>query len=419
MPRRSHWLRGIVQSYWSLPAAIIAAFSLTAVAVVWFDEGSAVHLEFFAFGGGASAARSVLTTIAGSYVTVAGLTLSLTIVVLQIVAGQLTPRAVRGLLDERIAQVTAGSLFGIFAFCLVVLRAVRDRTPELPGSAAPLGVDLAVLLALAGLVLLLVFIHHVAESLQVSTICARIAGETLRAIDRAHPAPAPALDPSFDDLTSSWDRHGAPITVAASRGGFLQRVDLGAVGRRGDGAWLAIDVPAGRFVTAGTPLGRVWGGDPQQAATWVEDAVVIDQRRDLEGDPAFGIRQLADIALRAVSPGVNDPTTALTCVGWLRACLERLAVRDLAPASVDRLIVRWRGLAELTEEAFLEIGRHAAADPVVIAAVLEALEGVARTAAATPGRAGAVRALAREIAETALAQATFARERDLLRTLVS
>lgn len=346
-----------------------------------------------------------------------GLTLSLTIVVLQIVAGQLTPRAVRGLLDERLNQVTAGSLFGIFAFCLLVLRAVRDETPAHPEFAAPLGVDLAVLLALAGLVLLLVFIHHVAESLQVSTICARIAGETLRAIDRAYPAPAPAIDTSFDDLVRAWAGHGAPVAVPATRSGFVQRVDLTTLGRDGDGARVAIDVPVGRFVTAGTPLGRVWGGDAQHAATWVGDAVVIDRQRDLAADPAFGIRQLTDIALRAVSPGVNDPTTALTCIGWLRTCLERLAVRDLAPVSTGKPIVRWPGLGELVEEAFLEIARYAAADPVVIAAVLEALEGVARTAAPTLARVEAVRALAREVAEAALGRATFARERDQLRTL--
>ena len=300
-----------------MPVGVVALFALGGVVAVWIDATFAPSLTPLAFGGGAPAARSVLTTVAGSFVTVGGLSLSLTIVVVQLVAGQLTPRAVRGLLDDRTNQLTAGTLFGVFAYCLVVLRAVRDETPAGPEFAAPLGVDLAVALALAALVLLLVFIHHVAESLQVSTICARIASETSDAIDRVFPRAVTSLDDGFEATVAAWRTQAEPEAVTSVATGFVQRIDVSALDDLGQATRVAIDVTAGAFVTRDPPVAYAWatGAGARDAAAGVRRAVVVGPRREMIGDPAFGIRQLADIALRAVSPGVNDPTTARTAIG--------------------------------------------------------------------------------------------------------
>src|SRR5262249_39687612 len=139
------------------------------------------------FSGGAAEASTILSIIAGSLITVAGLTFSITIVVLQLLSSQYTPRSLRSFLQDRVTQVVAGGFFGIFAYSLIVLMTVRDPAPFDPGFLPTVSITVGINLGLLGLALLLIFIHHIGQIIQVSDIAARIAMQTMRAIDTSYP----------------------------------------------------------------------------------------------------------------------------------------------------------------------------------------------------------------------------------------
>jgi uncharacterized membrane protein len=384
---RSSW-QTLTAAFWFVPSAVTAAYVLLAFALIEVDKVSEIKLGF---DGDASAARGILSTIAGSLITVAGLSFSLTIVTLQLVSQQFTPRALRGLLADRVNQVVAGSFVGIFAYCLLVLRVIRTGNeardlPFVPG----LAVSAAIVLALFSLFLLLVFIHHMGRSIQVSTIAARIAGELDEAIDRLYPGP---FGEPADEATPPWETDGEPGRVTGEKSGFVQRLELGVLASGApEGTCVRIPVAPGDFVTQATVLLEVWPSTETEAIEpCLAQAVVIADERDIVQDTRFGIRQLVDIALRAVSPGINDPTTALTCVGYLQGALERLAARDF-PAQLRRgegtlVEARRPDFAEHVELAFVELGRYA--DARVAGSLLAALAAVAEAAR----RAGATERL--------------------------
>lgn len=397
--------RNLLDGFWLVPGAVALAVAVTGLVLVEIDDtGGEKGVGLFP--GDAEAARVVLSVVAGSLITVAGLAFSITIVTLQLVSSQFTPRALRSLLGDRTNQVVAGAFVGIFGYCLLVLRSVRvDFVPSL-------AVTGSIVLGLVGLALLLVFIHHVGQTIKVDHVCARVARETLEATDRLYPEPfgEPEPAPALPPLT------GPAGYLYVDRPGWVRAI---AVDRLTSSAKAAesveVLVAPGDFVTPARPVAAV--RPPAAATAQASDAFEISRERDLDQDVGFGIRQLVDIAVRALSPSVNDPTTAVTCVGYLGAVLEQLAGKG--PPEPDRrlggVLVRAARppFERLLGEAFHEIGRHGQDDPRVVCAVLEALERVGTVAAAAGARSRvlAVADVASEVAQPALARARTERER--------
>lgn len=185
---RARWL-DLVDGFWFVPAAVALAYVFLALGLIAIDRSGGDGGVDAAFGGDAEAARGILSTIAGSLITVAGLTFSLTIVVLTLVSSQFSTRVVRNLLADRVNQIVAGSFTGLFAFCLIVLRTVRDPQPPEPEFVPALSVSVSIVLALFSLALLLVFIHHMGTSIQAPQIAARVGRATLAAIEQLYPEP--------------------------------------------------------------------------------------------------------------------------------------------------------------------------------------------------------------------------------------
>ena len=180
----ARWLK-LLHTLWFVPSAIAVAYIALAQVLVKLDADERFS-NMWVFGGGAHAARTVLSVIAGSLITVAGLTFSLTMIVLQLTSSQFSPRVVRNYLGDRIAQVTIGSFVGIFAFCLLALRSVGDQSEQ---PAVPrLTVTVASGLALFALAMLIAFIHHIAQLVQASELSGRLGRETLEAIERLYPS---------------------------------------------------------------------------------------------------------------------------------------------------------------------------------------------------------------------------------------
>jgi uncharacterized membrane protein len=271
-------------------------------------------------------------------------------------------------------------------------------------------------------VLLVVFLHHVSLMVQVSHVAANIAHATLARTDVLYPEDydeGRASDRA-GELLKSW-RSDESGWLLAPRPGYVQRVDLDAISDALVGRVERIAVLAcpGDFVGVETPLMEIW---PARAA---EDGrnellrgISIASERDLNQDVAFGVRQLADTAIRAMSPGINDPATAVTCIAYLRAILTRLTER--APAAAMRsipdrkvaLIVRQRQFDEYLEAIF-QLNRYVGTDAWVIGELLQVLKACGQTAqrCGAPARMREVRLTAMTIADQAIDR--IENERDL------
>ena len=403
-----------------LPGAVAALVAASAPLLLAIDRtggGEGVGIGFHAE---PDAARTVLATIAGSLITVAGLTFSITIVSLQLVSQQFSPRALRGFLGDRLNQVVVGTFIGTFVYCVLVLRTVTEASDERETFVPALSISVAVVLAVASIALLLVFIHHMARTIQVSSIAAGIAEATLSSLD-------PLYADSFgvgseedpDDLVRAWGEQHARYVVHPRRAGYVQSValeDLPSLASTPDVRARVVHAP-GDFVTQATRLVEYWADERDESFEQaILRAVSVQNERDMHQDVAFGLRQLADIALKAISPGVNDPTTAVTCIGYIREILEHLAVRPI-PRPVRRygdgaatLVARARPWEDYLETALVELGRYAAPDARVAVALLAAAAAAARAAARAGmrDRLDALRAVAGEIAERANAAASAA-----------
>ncbi len=328
----THQLDTLRSSLWVIPAigvgvGIVAAFLLAALG----DAGSGV-LPLFV--GSADSARSVLSVIAGSTMTVTSLTFSLTVVALQVASGQFTPRLMRSFLSDRGNKVVLAIFLGTFTLSLVLLQFVQGATETFTVQVPTLGVTLAILAALASIIALVYFIHHLTQQLRIDRVMWRVADATLAAID-ANYRPARLPDDDADEV----DLPDQLVVVAARRSGHLNDFDLDALLDAAVEARLTVRLRpvVGAFVVAGTTLAWAWPADDTDAGELdddtarrvVADHVLLSSDRSVAHDPSFGIRQLVDIGARALSPGVNDPTTAVEAIQHLSRVLRGLAHRDV------------------------------------------------------------------------------------------
>ncbi len=418
-------IRDVLAGFWFVPLVTGIALAALALGLVAIDRAAGPEGVSFGFPGDASAARSILSVVAGSLITVVAVTFSLTVVTLQLVSGQFTPRAVRGTLANRTTQLVAGVFVGVVAYALIVLRSVRDRTADSSGELPALATSVAIVLALLALALLVYFVHHIGTTIQVSTMTARIGRQTLATVEKLFRGPFEESTPSGgrDALLSAWRAGAEPVVVHPSRSGYVQVVACADIARAlPEGGRAAIAIRPGDFVTASTPGVELWGAEQVEAVeAAVAKAVVIADERDLRGDVAFGLRQLVDVALRALSPGINDPTSAVTAMGHVQAVLEQLAGRSYPTEElrIDERVVLQR-VTDFGEHLSLgldEVGREASRSPRVACALLDSLAHVARAAARASARdrADAVVAQACRIAAQAVEQAPTPHDADEIR----
>ena len=374
-------------SLWFLPSLIVAVSVLLAVALI--EVGSAVSDQWLAqwprlFGAGAEGARGMLSTIAGSMMSVVGVTFSMTLVALSMASSQYTSRILRNFMSSRLTQAVLGIFSGIFTYCLIVLRTIRggDEGAFIPNLAVFFGFVLAV----GGVGVLIFFIHHVASSIQASSIVASAAEETIQAIDRLFPK---NLGQSLDDTEEGHASY--PLDdlqwhiVLADRSGYIQGVDNDALLRlaRERNTIIRMERGVGEFVIEKTPLASLTMKVPPDSETMVElrAAFNLSRYRTVDQDAAFGIRQIVDVALKALSPGINDTTTAVTCVDYLAMILARLAPQQF-PAShryedqILRVIAKGPSFQSLLSDAFDQIRASAKGNLGIMLRMLSSLETI-------------------------------------------
>lgn len=415
------WWQNTQSSFWFVPSIIVMASVALAAGMIAIDVNISASFEEewpLLFGAGAEGSRGVLSAIASSMITVAGVVFSMTIVALALTSSQYSSRVLHTFMRDRINQGALGIFLGIFAYCLTVLRTIRsgDEVTFVPSLAVLVGL----LLAFFGIVVLIHFIHHISISIQASSIISAVARETISVVDRLLPeaAGAIAVTQAGADLQAGF-RESTLHSVLAVKTGYVETIDEEALVAlaRDLGTIVRMERGIGEFVIENTALASVTirpGPDTALEAK-LNSACVIGSRRSIEDDVGFGIRQLVDIAMKALSPGINDTTTAVMCVEYLTAILVRIATRHF-PASCRfdegqlRVISRVPDFESLLNEAFDEIRENAEGNTAMLKALFKSL-GEISPVTAIPDRRSVLRRQVKLIA--GLAERTITEPDDL------
>ena len=394
---RNFWLR-LTDTLWFVPSLI--TLFMSALAVVMVEVSSLVDADALSrfprvFGASADSSRALLSAIAGAMITVAGLTFSLTMVAVTQASSQYTSRILRNFMRDRGNQSVLGIYVGMFAYCILVVRTIRsgEEGQFLPSLAVVLGIAMAI----GSVAVLLFFVHHIADTLQASTIISRIAAETVVAVERAFPSEIGrgAGRRLVDSVSAAASPDGTPIPtlptdtgeererwpVCARATGYVQAVDDDRLLELAESFDVEVRlVPAiGDFVIEGHPVAWVRpSGAPVRSPNLAESSardlaktLTVNSYRTVEQDPAFGIRQLVDIALKALSPGINDTTTAINCIDYLGAVLVRVVGRpDVSSVrvvgGVVRVVIQAPTFNSLLSLAFDEIRQNATTNVSVL-----------------------------------------------------
>lgn len=381
--RLSSWWYDLQDSLWFIPALLTGAAVGLAVLMIRLDRallarrGSAVDWLFDA---GAAGAREVLSAIAGTMITVTGVVFSITIVALQLASSQFSPRVLRTFTGDRGNKLVLGVFIGTFTYCLLVLRTVREAPEDGAAFVPAASVTLAIGLAIVCIGFLIYYINHAAHSIRASVIIDRAASDTAGLIDELYPADAGRPAAPRPAWTAPRD---PPAVVRAETGGYLQAIDAKALFDLADGALLTVrpEPIIGEYVLPGAVLANVW---PAAALTpkahgAIAGAMVLGPERTLQHDLELGIRQLADIAAKALSPGINDPTTAVICIDRLAEALVTLAHRGhpeevrTGADGTTRLVLHGPSFGRLVGVAFAQLRHYGAADATVMEHVVTTL----------------------------------------------
>lgn len=415
--RPNVWQR-IWQPFWTLPLLIVVLAVVVGSVMPQVDDALAGRLPLV-FESGPDGARSVLSTIASAMISVTGLVFSVTMVVLQLASSSYTPRLMSGFLSSRMTQATLGVFAASFVYSLIVLRAVRGSNAEGDFFVPQLSVALAMLVVLAAVGMFIAFIHHIVTSIQVGTVLREIEGSTARLIRQQFGemgegelggfgpgwSPRPG-DPSFrvtsgqrhgriayvdfPNLVELAEEHDVVILLERDLGAHVAREQLLAT------VWGEVDEDRLREerVGSGTRGGGAGSGSgaagrdreisPDDAfAREVQRRIGIARDRSMMQDIGFGFRQLLDIADRALSSGVNDPTTAIQAIDEIHSLLRLLAVRPtISPFIADgagnvRVVHKPPAFTTLLERITVELAHYGASDPTVPPRLIAMLDDLA------------------------------------------
>ncbi len=331
----------------------------------------------------AGVAQMILSDIATSIMTVVSIVFAILLMTLTLASMQFSPRIIVSFSRDRTTQWTLGVFLGTFCYCMAALPAARSMPKPFAPVATVVG---AMLLAVICVGWLLYFIHHISHAISVNYIIDRIAAETEVVIDQVMPAPRKSSPASFDPVLPSikWD-----ATIHSNQSGYIRFVDIDQLFKLARGFRIKVKLlrRVGHFVPAGVPLLRVDRADrlPGDAMAQFCAAFDIGPSRTLQQDAEFGVLQIVDIALRAISPAVNDPSTAINCIDQLSRILIRFASRQ-EPASIiydlpgeARIILQWITFDGLLDSAFEQIRQYASTDIAVSLRLLRALGDIAIT----------------------------------------
>jgi uncharacterized membrane protein len=329
-------VEAIRSSYWFVPSIMAAAALALGIAAVWLDAGpGTAWLDSIGWYQKAKpeAAREMLSAIAGSMITVAGVVFSITIVAIAFAAGQYGPRVLTNFMSDRGNQLTLGTFIGTFVYSLVVLRTIHSGETEFVPQFAVL---LGIFLALCSIAVLIFFVHHVPRSIHVNSVIGRIGEQLIHEIEQRKPIGSNGNDPDENSpsptASGNIDTDAPAAEVRSHHNGYVQALDghrIVEVARKHD-VLVRVNCAPGDFAYDGRPLLEAWPADrlTEQCCDELRSAYAIGRSRTPAQDLLFLVDELVEITARALSTGVNDPFTAMTCIDWLGAAIAQMAKRQ-------------------------------------------------------------------------------------------
>lgn len=388
-----------------LPALMLLASAAVAVVLAGIDSRHQSRPLPWTFTFAPGTASTLLGIIAGATITTAGVVFSLLVVSLQLASGQFSPRVLRGFWRDRFGQVLVGLLVSTFVFCVLALARLDPHAERAPA----LTVMFALLLALASVVFMVVYLDRISRRQYVGNIVARVAGETLRLIDELPYGRHVGMRVGEAVPAPDVDTMGEPLIIRSPGDGWVQQISRRAViaGAPG-GSVVRLETRVGGYLVRDTPLASIWPrpADPAACAALIRAAVIIGPARTMQQDIDFGLRQLNDIALRALSPAINDPTTAIEVVLRIGSIMRPLVLAELPGQSVrdqaGRVLLTPFDLdhAEYLTHAFDQLRTYAAAHSQVLTAIARTQRMLRGACLLAAGREKIIAALDKQVALT-------------------
>lgn len=365
------------ESFWLIPGLMTVGGIVLALALVridasdtapaWLVEGSWIY------GGGPAGARTLLGAVASSTISIAGTVFTVTIAALSLAAGQMGPRLLQSFTKDRSNQLALGAFLGTFSYALMVLRTVRA---EAEGTFVPhLSLTVSIVLAFVSVATLVFFVAHMAGRINVDTVIALVSEDVSSAIDRLTATEAqPAVPPADFWLDAT--------PVVDQRSGYLQHLDRAGLARwaADNHAMIRLLVRPGENVFPGAPIALV-----KPPVKGVEDAIltatVLSRQRSDDADLEYAVRQLVEVAVRALSPGVNDPHTAISVIDRLGISLCNLQPLHLPSGVVLHegrpvLVVPAVDYDHLVDVMFHMIRQNGSKSTAVLIRILDVLTAV-------------------------------------------
>lgn len=379
-------------SYWFLPTIMAIAAILLAFTTISIDRAGkdrSIEQIGWIYTGGPDGARAVLSTVAGSLATVTATAFSITIVALQLASSQFGPRLLRNFMQDTGNQIVLGTFIATFIYCLLVLRTIHGEDYNL--FVPQLSVTVGIVLAIASIGVLIYFIHHASTIIQASHVISGVSHEFEQAIDRLFPEEigqgASPFQRSIGEIPEHFDREVASIRAANT--GYLQVIDDNTLLKLASqhNLLIRLQVQPGQFIAKGSELVKVHPEEQvdRLLADQFRKAFILGKERTEQQDIEFPINQLVEIALRAISPAVNDPFTAIRCIDRLGAGLSCLTQRHFpSPYRYDqtqhlRVIAQPPEFGRLVDQAFNSIRQYAQSDSAVTVRLLAAIALIAKT----------------------------------------
>ncbi len=360
-------------SLWFIPMILFIGSIILAVAMIQVDlsVGTEALIELSpVFAISAEGARTMLLAVAGSMLTVVALSFGLSLTAMTFASGQFTPRILRNFMRDRPNQFILGYFVGIFAYAMITLLAIRSSEEVL--FIPVIAVFVGLLFGLGGVIVLICFIHHISESLQITKILENIVADTKKAIPTMFPKDA--VDPAGQkEKRQAWraDENQQWVTVPSAEAGYVQDVDTEHLIKfaKDNGVILRMECGIGKFVPLGAALisvsgknysGDVESGHDEETISILNAGYSLERYRSIERDVGYGIRQIVDIALKALSIGVNDTSTGVNCIHFISDILGEIARKEFPPkvrSSTGRpcLIAKAPDFGDYVETAFGQI----------------------------------------------------------------
>ncbi|HEX5692072.1 MAG TPA: DUF2254 domain-containing protein [Roseiflexaceae bacterium] len=369
-------------NFWFVPTLMTAGALLLAFAMINLDQAvreTAISQLGWTYTRGPEGARALLSTVAGSVITVASVTFSITITALTLASSQFGPRLLRSFLRDSGNQIVLGTFIATFLYCLLVLRTVHGSGDDafVPNIAVAVGVGLAI----ASLGVLIYFINHVSVAIQVEHVIAAVGRDLDEVIDHMFPEPLGQAEAEAPHDREPLTGREEALPVLANGFGYVQAIDTDGVLRIATEHDLVIELlrQPGDVVLRGLSLACAWPQErvDEQLAQEIASVYILGEQRTLTQDVLCAVDQLVEIAVRALSPGINDPFTAVACTDRLGAALSRLAGRNVPEAHrYDehgdlRVIAEPLPFAKIVDSAFDQIRQYGASSVLVSARLLE------------------------------------------------